>query len=298
MDQDATQSLLDAQRLEQDLALRRRDFDVAGHEVGEPAGLVHPGEDLLHDLVGQSRLLAQLGGPDSGLPMERDKGRIFRIERQHFLRLANDGLEVAVLFAVVNRDAPALAVQQELHAGEPALELSDAGDGSDGVEHLGGHILDVLPLRDREDQPVRRRQCGFDGPQRGRAPSPDRRGHAREKDDLAQRKHGQCQSFSHSVLLLPSPRLRGKNDRLPSERPSALHPLCHVSSRVRRLSHNNLRLSCPVPVRSGGELRLSRHRMADSLVLAAKLAARERLRLPGASRAYRLSAMSDRLHRE
>ncbi len=52
-------------RLEQDLPLRRRDFDVAGHEVGEPARLVHPGEDLLHDLVGQSRLLAQLGGPDS-----------------------------------------------------------------------------------------------------------------------------------------------------------------------------------------------------------------------------------------
>ena len=73
--QHAAEPLLDAQRLEQHLPLRRRDVDVAGHEVGEPAGLVDPGQYLLHDLVGQARLLAQLGGPGPGLTMERRRTR-------------------------------------------------------------------------------------------------------------------------------------------------------------------------------------------------------------------------------
>ena len=94
---------------------------------------------------------------------------ILGIERQHLLGLAHDGLEIALLLGVVDGDAALLAVEQQLHAGQPALELPDPGDGADGVEHVGGHALDVLPLGHREDQPLGRRQRGLDGPQRRRA---------------------------------------------------------------------------------------------------------------------------------
>ena len=51
MDQDPPQPLLDAERLEQSLPLGGVDVDVSGDEIGEPARLVHAGQDLLHHFV-------------------------------------------------------------------------------------------------------------------------------------------------------------------------------------------------------------------------------------------------------
>ena len=146
MHQHPPQPILDAQRLEQHLPLRRSDVDVAGHEVGELARLVHPREHLLDNLVRQAGFLAQLGRPGSSFPVQRDEGRIFQIERKHLLGLTHDRLEIPLFVRVVDGDAAPLPVEQQLHAGKPALKLSNAGDGPDGVEYVGVHALDVLPL--------------------------------------------------------------------------------------------------------------------------------------------------------
>ena len=215
--QHPAQPLLDAQRLQQHLPLRRRDVDVAGHEVGELARLVDAGEHLLDHFIRQAGLLAQLRRPRPRLAVQGDERRILGVERQHLLGLAHDGLEVAVLVGVVDRDAAPLAVEQQLHAGQPPLELADARDGPDGVEHLGVDVLDVLPLRDREDQPVGRGQRRLDGAQRSRPPRADRRGDARKQHDLPKREaraRSVVQPFQYDSFY---PRHTGENDS-PAER--------------------------------------------------------------------------------
>ena len=203
--QHPAEPLLDAQGLQQHLPLLRRDVDVAGDQVGELAGLVHAGQDLLDHLVGQAGLLAQLRGAGAGLAVQGDEGRILRVEGCHLLGLAHDGLEVAVLVGVVDGDAAPLAVEQQLHAGQPALELADPGDGPDGVEHLGSHAFDVLPLGDREHQPLGLAQRALDGAKRRGPPRADRRGDPGEQHDLAKRQHRQCQTFGHLSITPSNP---------------------------------------------------------------------------------------------
>ncbi len=180
-----------------------------------------------------------------------------------------------------------LAVQQELHAGEPSLELSDAGDGADGVEHLGGDILDVLPLRDREDQPVRRCQRGLDGPQSAGRPAPIG---AVTPGKRTTSRRGSTGSVSRSAIRYYSFQVPVSRGRMTGFRQIAecCAPPVPVSSRVRRLSHNNL-AGCRFPSHGGDHA--DRRGWRIPCALAAKLAAAECLRLPGASRAYRLSAM-------
>ena len=129
--------------------------------------------------------------------MQAYERRILGVEGEHFLGLADDGLEVPLLVGVMNGDAPLLTMEEQLHAGEPALELPDLGDRADGVEHVGVHAFDVLPLRDGEDEPLGRRQRGLDGAQRRRTAGADRRGDPWKQHHLAQRQDRQSQSFGH-----------------------------------------------------------------------------------------------------
>ncbi len=200
--QDAPHPLLDREGLEQHLALRLAQVGVAGHQVGEPARLVHPLEHLLDDLLGQAGLGAQLRRALPQLPGESDESRILRVQGLHLLRLADDGLQVAVLLDDLHRDSAVFAVEEKLHAGEPPLELADAGHGADGVEHLGGDRLNVLTLRHREHQPLRRVQSGFNRLQGGGLAGVDRRRHARQQHEVPQRQNGKGHSFTHLDLLV------------------------------------------------------------------------------------------------
>ena len=144
--QHLTEALLDGEGLEQDLALCRVDVDVAGHEVGELAGLVHAGQHLLHHLFGQAGLLAQFRGARARLAMECHEAGVLGVERRQLLGGDHDRGQVAVLLEVVQGDAAILALEQKLHTGQATLHLADPGDGPDGVEHIGVYGLDVLPL--------------------------------------------------------------------------------------------------------------------------------------------------------
>jgi hypothetical protein len=116
---------------------------------------------------------------------------------------------MAVLLDDLHRDAAILAVEEELHAREAPLELADAGHRADGVEHLGGDLLNVLTLRHREHQPLGRAQSGFNGPQGGGLAGVDRRRDTRQEDEIPQRQDGKRHSFSHLNLLARPRRLGG-----------------------------------------------------------------------------------------
>ena len=100
--QHPAQPLLDRQRLEQDLALLGSDVEVAGDQVGEPAGFVDSGQHLLDHLFRQTGLLAQLGRAGAHLRYRAHERGIFRIQRKHLLRVADDGLEITVLVGDVH----------------------------------------------------------------------------------------------------------------------------------------------------------------------------------------------------
>jgi hypothetical protein len=133
--------------------------------------------------------------------MQRNKRRVFRTERLHLLGLTDHGLEVTLGFAVVDGYAAALAMEQELHAGQPALQLANAGNRANSVEGLRLDRLGVLALGDGKDELIGCLQGRFDGAQRARASGTNRRRHPREQHDLAQRQHGQGQSFGHRFSL-------------------------------------------------------------------------------------------------
>ena len=60
MNQRPAQALLHGEGLQQLLGLRGGDVQVAGDQVGQLAGVLHSGKDLLHSLPGQARFLPQL----------------------------------------------------------------------------------------------------------------------------------------------------------------------------------------------------------------------------------------------
>ncbi len=152
---------------------------------------------MLNHFLGQTRLLAQLGGAGAGFAVQSHERRLVRAKRQHLLGFAHYSDEIAILLAVVDRDASVLAVQKQLHTREPALHLTDAGDGADGIKDIGSDALDVLALRDCEDQPLGRGERGLDCAQSGRPPGADWRGDAREENDLPKGKYRQSEAFSH-----------------------------------------------------------------------------------------------------
>ena len=97
----------------------------------------------------------------------------------------------------LHRDAARLAVEEELHAGQAALELADPGHRADGVEHLGGDRLYIFALGHREHQAARRIECGFDRLQGGGLAGVDRRRDARQEHEVPQRQDGKCHSLAH-----------------------------------------------------------------------------------------------------
>src|SRR5256885_1836655 len=173
--QHAPQPIYHREGLEKRLALRRPDLEVARDEIREPPRLAGALEYLAHDLLRQTRLLTQLGGALSRLAMQRHEGGVVRIDRGQVLHLAHDGLEVAPGLGVMDRGAAALAVQQQLHAAEAALDLADFRDGPGRIQHARRDMVRVLALRDREDEMGVGLQCRLDGAQRGRASRADGR---------------------------------------------------------------------------------------------------------------------------
>ncbi len=108
-------------------------------------------------------------------------------------------LQVAVGRGVLERGGALLALEQELHAAQAALDLPDAGDDAHRVEDVGRRLVGVVALGDGEDEPVALER-GLDGAQRARPAGGDRRGQAREDDRPAQREDGERLALSHGAV--------------------------------------------------------------------------------------------------
>ena len=155
MDQDAAEPLLDAEGLQQRLLLGDRQLDVAGDEVGEPAGVGHGVEDLVEDLLGQPPALAQLHGPLAGLAVEGGEGRVVLVDRAASRSIGTtSAVRKPSVGVIVEGLGAVLALEQELDAAQPALDLADPGDDAHRVELLRRRLLRVVALGDGEDQAV------------------------------------------------------------------------------------------------------------------------------------------------
>ena len=161
--QHAPQPVFDGQRLEQRLLFRRRDVQVAGHQIGEPAGLLHSLQKLVDRLVGQAELAPQFRRALAHLVMESDECGSRRVELQHLPRLLDRRLEPPFLGDESRCDSAGPSFEQQQHAAEASLDGPDRGDRADRVEGVGS---DDLSLRSPGAGPPRRP----DAPCRSRRP--------------------------------------------------------------------------------------------------------------------------------
>ena len=193
------QPLLDREQVEQPLALGRGDIEVAGHEIGEAAGLV--GDLFQHlpdDLVREPGLFTQLTCALAGLAEQCDEGRIVRLDRRLFHRLHDDRFDVSGTLGVLQRGSALLAVQDQLHAAQPALHLPDPRDRAHAVQQGRGHRVDIFALGDGKDQPGLGLERGLDGPQGGGPARADRGGHAGKQHHVPQRQDREGKPLRHS----------------------------------------------------------------------------------------------------
>ncbi len=185
----AAQAVLDRKRLEQDLLLGDRDVEVPGDEVGQAAGLVHLGEDLVHRLFGEAQLLAELGRALPRLAVEAREGRVLHVERQHLLGVLDRGLEVAVLRREAQGDSARLALEHEPDPADAALDGAERGDRADRVEIRGGDVLGFMALGHGEDEAFGSAHGRLDGAQGPRASRRDRESDSGKENGVPHRNH-------------------------------------------------------------------------------------------------------------
>ncbi len=200
LNQDPPEPLFDRQGFEKRLPLGGRDVDVAGHQVGKAARLVGAREDLLDDFFGQPGLVAQFGGPLADLTVEPNERGILGIERGQLLGIADDGFEGTVALGDMEGNGAALALEQHLHSREPPLDLDNPGDGSDGIEPFGVHLLGVFSLAEGQNQLVGGGHCGLDGPDGSGSSGPDRGCDSWKQHQFPEGEDWESNSFGHGFL--------------------------------------------------------------------------------------------------
>ena len=178
-DQDAAEPVLDAEGLQEVLLLLERQLDVAGDEVGEPGGVGHGVHDLVEDFLGKPPALAEFHGPFADLAIQRREGRVLRVDRLHLRERRCGRLQEAFGRVILERMGTLLALEEQLDAAQPPLELADPRNDADRVELLRRRLLRQVALGDGEDEAVAL-DGRLDRPQGPRPTDRDRQGQAGE----------------------------------------------------------------------------------------------------------------------
>src|SRR6185312_15202502 len=82
----------------------------------------------------------------------------------------DDGGEIVVSRRVLQSSRALLTLQEQLHATQSALHLSDARDDTHRVQDFGRGLVRVVTLRHRENEAVGL-ECGLNGAKSARTPS-------------------------------------------------------------------------------------------------------------------------------
>ncbi len=147
---------------------------------------------------GRPSFCAELGGALARFLVEREEDRVLRVRRRHLGRVHDDRLQhPALLLRHAHRDAAALALEEEAHPAEAALDRAHLRDRPDRVEAVRRHALDVRALGEREDERLRLAQRRLDRADRPRAARGDRRRHAGEEHGVAEGEDREGQGFRH-----------------------------------------------------------------------------------------------------
>ncbi len=187
VDEDAPQSKLHRRRLEQLLFVGSVQLHVIGDVVGQSARLLHRPNEALDDLFRHAPVAPQLRGLLAHLAKQTLERRVIRVQRTLIFQRGDYGLEKAFgRFAVVQRRGPPIALQQQLQSAGETLDLRDPADDPHGVKHFRTRLVDVFPLRHREDalHLTFTLERLLDGAERLVTARDDRRRHAREDHRL------------------------------------------------------------------------------------------------------------------
>ena len=158
--------LFDRQRFEQGLVVAGLEIEVAGHEIGEPAGVGDAAQGLVQHLVGDAGAGAEFGRPVAELLVEGDEGEVVRVHRHEFLRRRDGGDRVILGDFDAQRDAAMEPDDQGLRAAEAVLELQHARRDADRVQAERVDLVARLPLQEGEERAVRALGRRLDGAQR------------------------------------------------------------------------------------------------------------------------------------
>ena len=96
-EQHPSQSILDRECLEERLPVGDREVEMRGDHVRELTRVADLGHETLDRLAREAGLGAQLHGPLTQLPDEREVRRRLCVERRHLLRVAHGRYQVVVV---------------------------------------------------------------------------------------------------------------------------------------------------------------------------------------------------------
>ena len=108
------------------------------------------------------------------------------------------GAEIAFGGRVLERSRALLALEQQLHAAQAALDLPDARDDAHRVQDVRRRLVGVVALRDGEDEPIALERR-LDRAKRSRSAGRDRGGEPRKDHGPAKREDRKRLALSHSV---------------------------------------------------------------------------------------------------
>ena len=192
----AAQALLHRERFQQSLLLGHREFDIAGNQIGELAGIVDGVEHLMHDFLRQSAFFTQFGGAFARLFVERLERRVLGVQWHHLLGRNDHGDQMTVLFHVLQGGCSLLALKQQLHATKSALNLTDPCDNAGREQNVCGGFFSVVALGHGKNQPVALHGV-FNGTQGAGSARRNGCGNTGEHDRAAEWQHRECLALAH-----------------------------------------------------------------------------------------------------
>ena len=142
----------------------------------------------------------KFAGALAGFLVEGFERRIRLGERRHLFGRHNDSAEEAVALGVLQGCGALFALEEQLDATESALDLSDPGDDTHGIQDFRRRFVGVVTLCDGEHEPVALERR-FNGAQGSRAPRRNGRRQARDDHRPPKRENRQRLSLCQGHVL-------------------------------------------------------------------------------------------------